>query len=107
MDGPTTMNRKVARIPCPVCGAKTDLRQSKKGLLYLTCGEPDCGHQLFSRSRATDRRLAAKAEDWTDGTLRAELGAIARPPSPSPAPKPGDDPPPPPKAVPWWDRPLT
>jgi hypothetical protein len=80
--------RKVAMIACPVCGERTELRLgAKKGRLYVMCQPPDgCGQQTFSRSLAADKRLAGRAENWTDPEARAALlGAGA--PSAKPQPK--------------------
>ena len=78
--------KRVAMIACPVCGEKTELRKGvKKGRLYVVCTPPDgCGQQTFSRSLAADRRLAARAENWTCPETRAALlGPDAPPARPS------------------------
>lgn len=97
------MTRRVATIACEGCGTKVPLTITKKGLLTYNCTAADCGRQVFSRSSATDRRLAARAEAWTDNQVRAELGAgpKAEPPKPVPAPpKPAE------KPASFWDRPI-
>ena len=100
-----TQSRKLAKIKCPVCENMTELRETKKKRLYFTCQHEDCTGQFFSRSTACDRRLASRAEDWTNGTRRAELGAgpkaPAEPPPREPAANPGE-----PARVSFWDRPI-
>lgn len=86
----TETTKRVALIACHLCGNKTELRKGKKGFLYVNCTPPDgCGNQLFSRSLAADRRLAARAENWTCPETRAALVGAPKPaetPAPAPAP---------------------
>lgn len=103
----TEQTRKVAMIACPNCGERVELRRGvKKGRLYVVCTPPDgCGMQLFSRSLSADKRLAAKAENWTDPETRAALlGADAPParPAPPPTPTPAKKE----RSSSWLDRPL-
>jgi len=85
----TETTRRVALIPCPVCGNKTELRKGKKGFLYVNCTPPDgCGQQTFSRSLAADKRLAARAENWNCPETRAALIPETKTPAPAPAPAP-------------------
>lgn len=97
------MTRKLATIACHACDAPAELRETKKGRLYYCCNEADCSHQMFSRSLACDRRLAARATDWTDTTRRADLGAGPKAPPPElkreeakPAARP----------LSFWERPI-
>jgi hypothetical protein len=88
--------RRVADIACLACGEETELRVTKKGRLYVTCFNLDCGCQVFSRSRACDRRLAARASGWATAEDAAAFGAV--PPRAAPAPMPA--------RRGWLDRPL-
>lgn len=85
----TDRTRKVAMIPCTVCGERVELRKgAKNGRLYVMCQPPDgCGQQTFSRSLAADKRLAAKASNWTDPETRAALLGPDAPPARDPEAK--------------------
>lgn len=87
----TETTKRVALIACHLCGNKTELRKGKKGFLYVNCTPPDgCGNQLFSRSLAADKRLAARAENWTCPATRAALVGAPKPAetaAPAPAPE--------------------
>ena len=84
--------RRVADIECAVCGDATELRVTKKGRLYVTCFSTACGCQVFSRSRACDRRLAERAKEWASAEDATAFGARA--PQPATKPPPGDAKPP-------------
>lgn len=102
----TETTRRVALIACPVCGEKTELRKGKKGFLYVNCTPPDgCGQQTFSRSLAADRRLAARAENWTCPETRAALVASSKP-APAPAPATPATTPPKERKSSWLDMTL-
>lgn len=44
---------------CPLCGGTARASLSKNQLAVLTCQQPDCGIQLFTRSDAADERVRA------------------------------------------------
>jgi hypothetical protein len=97
------MTRRLATIACHACEAPAELRETKKGRLYYCCNEADCSHQMFSRSLACDKRLAARATDWTDTTRRADLGAGPKAPPPEPR---REETKPPAKPLSFWERPI-
>lgn len=99
------MTRKLASIACHACEAPAELRETKKGRLYYCCNEADCSHQMFSRSMACDRRLAARATDWADTSRRADLGAGPKAPPLAP-PKREEVKPPAQAPLSIWERPL-
>lgn len=44
---------------CPLCGGTARASLSKNQLAVLTCQQPTCGIQLFTRSDAADERVRA------------------------------------------------
>lgn len=63
---------------CPLCGRPLDVRMSKKGKPYVTCG--DCSLQMFVRGPAGVERFDQRAHT-EDGQTRAAIApkVLARP----------------------------
>lgn len=61
------MNEKsLGKIDCPVCGFVADLKETKKGKAYVTCGE--CGSQTFARGFVADSKLRGKINTQIEQT---------------------------------------
>lgn len=64
------MNEKaIGQAECPLCGAGTPLKETKKFKAYLCC--EGCGCQIFARGPVSDAALR--------GLARGEVKALAAP----------------------------
>ncbi len=54
------MNVILGRGACHLCGAECDVKTTKKGKAYMTCGE--CGQQTFARGEAANSILKGRVK---------------------------------------------
>ena len=67
---------------CPLCDHPVTVKVSATRHLYFTCpppGDGGCGHQMFCRYGASDRKVAERVTRWRTPELRAEFIQAAEP----------------------------